>query len=118
MSEELKPCLCGNNVSIHSYYGNVWYKVKCKCGIRNKAYKSRQDAINAWNNRPIEDSLRQQVSELIRQKMHLEVKVARLEKETDAALRQHIDDLIRRNIDLEAKVDRLEKSLSEKDMDR
>ena len=65
----LKPCpFCGEKLVHDSEYysGPVWkrlneaYRVECpKCYAQTTEYQTAEEAIKAWNSRPIEDELRQ-----------------------------------------------------------
>ena len=74
MSDTLKPCQCGNKeLIIKKYlpqenevytYFSPRYAVSCLytgndigCGAESGHYKSQEEAIAVWNNRPIEDEL-------------------------------------------------------------
>ena len=63
----LKPCpFCGEKLVHDSEYysGPVWkrlderYRVECpKCYAQTTEYRTAKEAIDAWNNRPIEDEM-------------------------------------------------------------
>jgi len=64
MKEELRECpFCGGEAGIAtSFIGGVYsYDVYCTeetCGGEMNCYESREQAIIAWNTRPVEDALR------------------------------------------------------------
>ena len=71
MSEELKPCpFCGNDdilLDIH-HRGNSFrdtYVYYCSDCVRGEdSYTSKEFAMDAWNNRPIEDAKDTRIAEL------------------------------------------------------
>ena len=71
---ELKPCpFCGEKLVHDSehYSGPIWerlyqsYRVECpKCCASTTEYMTAKEAIDAWNNRPIEDEFSAKIDEL------------------------------------------------------
>lgn len=56
MSGELKACGncgCAAGVERNEYNWRVQYRVACPCGIASKWYKTRKDALGAWNLRVV-----------------------------------------------------------------
>ena len=64
MSEELKPCpFCGKTQ--HETDGTDMFNwISCKCDVVGPGGYHTEDAIRAWNTRPIEDTLRARIAEL------------------------------------------------------
>jgi Lar family restriction alleviation protein len=52
---QIKPCpFCGSNedISIFSHYDDCNFALFCACGFGGVTKKTREDAIQAWNQRP------------------------------------------------------------------
>jgi hypothetical protein len=78
MSDELKPCpFCGevpdvnNPATFRHEVGDRWARVVCciegpeiRAGIYTPLEEWKDEAIAAWNERPIEDALRAHIAEL------------------------------------------------------
>lgn len=78
MSDELKPCpFCGevpdvnNPATFHREVGDRWARVVCciegpeiRSGFYTPLEEWKDEAIAAWNERPIEDALRARIAEL------------------------------------------------------
>ena len=74
MNKELRPCpFCGETpeiVYLDTNKNKKWFFVMCRglaCGVKvetSKRGSTREEAINLWNHRPIEDGLREQADEL------------------------------------------------------
>ena len=55
MTENLKRCpFCGNEAECIEFYG-LYHVICCNCHIAGKDCSTRESAVSAWNNRPIED---------------------------------------------------------------
>ena len=55
MTEELKPCpFCGGEAKCIEFYG-LYHVICCNCHIAGKDCSTRESAVSAWNNRPIEE---------------------------------------------------------------
>ena len=55
MTEELKPCpFCGGEAKCIEFYG-LYHVICCNCYIAGKDCSTRESAVSAWNNRPIEE---------------------------------------------------------------
>lgn len=57
MTENLKSCpFCGGEAKCIEFYG-LYHVICCNCHIAGKDCSTRESAVSAWNNRPIEDEL-------------------------------------------------------------
>ena len=55
MTENLKRCpFCGSEAKCIEFYG-LYHVICCNCYIAGKDCSTRESAVSAWNNRPIED---------------------------------------------------------------
>lgn len=72
---KLKPCPCHyvNDEAINTGYhapklhvmSNKKYEIVCRiCGLHSAFYETEEEAIAAWNTRPIEDSLNTRIIKL------------------------------------------------------
>ena len=65
---DLKPCQCKNPAKLIDDYpfeghSDKMYKVECRdCGMLTLWFDEAEDAINVWNNRPIETNLQSQLT--------------------------------------------------------
>ncbi|QQP86900.1 Lar family restriction alleviation protein [Entomomonas asaccharolytica] len=49
---ELKPCACGGESLLNSYFNDVFHYVECtKCGITTPRLSSKSEVIRIWNTR-------------------------------------------------------------------
>ena len=66
---DLKPCPlcsscgCGDPPAVYSYLEG-YHRGECNCGWEGPTLPTKEEAIAAWNTRPIEDALRAEVAEL------------------------------------------------------
>lgn len=75
---ELKPCpFCGEE---NTDTGFILHKDECYLMLRYMGGHSKQEMINAWNTRPIEDGLQAEIDRL-KEKLHDEL--SQLEIATD-----------------------------------
>ena len=57
MTENLKRCpFCGGEAKCIEFYG-LYHVICCNCHIAGKDCSTRESAVSAWNNRPIENEL-------------------------------------------------------------
>lgn len=73
MTNEFKPCpFCGTEAELlfsKGESGKKYYWVACKkCNCLQTIFDTPQEAISAWNYRPIEDNLSEQVEKLKKEK--------------------------------------------------
>lgn len=63
MAEELKPCpFCGGKVRLESSHGfNYVLCKKCKSEYYPASFGDGKKVVSAWNTRPIEDDLNEQI---------------------------------------------------------
>jgi len=64
MSDELKPCpMCGSSTIMYGLMsGYALWQVVCRdCGIQARG-RNKYAAINLWNTRPLEDTLRAELA--------------------------------------------------------
>lgn len=63
---ELKPCpFCGGKPNLRSYSKSRNWIVFCsKCETETQVYESEQEAVKAWNSRPIEDAQEERIKHL------------------------------------------------------
>ena len=55
MTENLKRCpFCGGEAKCIEFYG-LYHVICCNCYIAGKDCSTRESAVSAWNNRPIEE---------------------------------------------------------------
>ena len=69
MNDELKPCpFCGGDAEIRTLDNGFGHQARCKttCGVTGKIYRFREDAIKAWNSRPLEAAAKLEVVKRIR----------------------------------------------------
>ena len=68
MSTEREPCpFCGDVMNLRTINCGDEFSVSCRqCGITGAWRDTAEDAIAAWNRRPGEDALLQQLDELAR----------------------------------------------------
>lgn len=59
----LKPCPCCGN-EVYPAELDDGFLIYCLCGIRTEVFKSKAKAVTAWNNRPIEDELHEELKKL------------------------------------------------------
>ena len=57
MAEKLKRCpFCNSEARVMSEFGDVWLVCK-NCGAGTGVFDTKEEAVNAWNSRPIEYEL-------------------------------------------------------------
>lgn len=66
MTDTLKPCpFCGGKPELGSYgKSRNWIVVCSKCEVETKIYETEHEAVKAWNARPIEDELNDEIKHL------------------------------------------------------
>lgn len=65
MSEqELKPCPFCKDGTPNITHRFIGITIRCSCGAHSEYFNTEEEAINAWNTRPIEDALRQENEQL------------------------------------------------------
>lgn len=69
MSEELKPCpFCGADAVVEHGDASYWVSPccpgSCTVELETSWFDTREEAIAAWNTRPVEDALRTRIAEL------------------------------------------------------
>lgn len=79
MTEKLKPCpFCGGKANFRIVrVGEDSYKYRLSCSnpkcfcSSSLSYSTREEAVNAWNNRPIENELVEKISKLESEKQEI-----------------------------------------------
>ena len=83
MTENLKRCpFCGGEAKCIEFYG-LYHVICCNCHIAGKDCSTRESAVSAWNNRPIENELE---AENMRLRKALEVIIDEAQKDETCIL--------------------------------
>ena len=83
MTEKLKTCpFCGGEAKCIEFYG-LYHVICCNCHIAGKDCSTRESAVSAWNNRPIEDA---RAAEIKRLREALEVIIDEAQKDEPCIL--------------------------------
>jgi transcription elongation factor Elf1 len=86
MDYELKPCMCGHKTpeitkEKHPFIGETFGVICDNCGLYMDCRKhSKQEAIEFWNTRPIEDALQSGIQQLTTENGNLKHHIANLEQ--------------------------------------
>ena len=92
---ELKPCpFCGGKAKCIEYYG-LFHVICCDCYIAGRDRPSIDEAIEAWNIRPIEDALQAENERLKKELADLKKEYllrSDIKKVVDSALEEGIID--------------------------
>ena len=117
MSEvKLKPCpFCGGDAGVFQWTVTTTAHVRCKsCSVQQNDYVSKEIAVAAWNNRPLETTLETKNAELKAKIAKLDSVYALAERYTNSEAAALIRELSRENDELtvenkalEAEIERL-----------